>query len=88
MAKGQIQYQDRLNELRVLKIKLGDLKRELGVLKHSVGSIDVLKREVHRLGKELLQERTKTKALTEELENPSTCTGGGSGRAATRPRTR
>ena len=70
LAKGQIQYQDRLNELRVLKIKLGDLKRELGVLKHSVGSIDVLKREVHRLGKELLQERTKTKALTEELENP------------------
>ena len=70
LAKGQIQYQDRLNELRVLKIKLGDLKRELGVLKHSVASIDVLKREVHRLGKELLQERTKTKALTEELENP------------------
>uniref|UniRef100_A0A6U0N663 Cilia- and flagella-associated protein 58 central coiled coil domain-containing protein n=1 Tax=Micromonas pusilla TaxID=38833 RepID=A0A6U0N663_MICPS len=70
LAKGQIQYQDRLNELRVLKIKLGDLKRELGVLKHSVGSIAVLKREVHRLGKELLQERTKTKALTEELENP------------------
>ena len=70
LAKGQIQYQDRLNELRVLKIKLGDLKRELGVLKHSAGSIDVLKREVHRLGKELLQERTKTKALTEELENP------------------
>ena len=70
LAKGQIQYQDRLNELRVLKIKLGDLKRELGVLKHSVGSIDALKREVHRLGKECLHERTKTKALTEELENP------------------
>ncbi len=28
------------------------------------------RREVHRLGKEWLHERTKTKALTEELENP------------------
>ena len=30
----------------------------------------MLKREVHHLGRELLQERTKVKALSEELENP------------------
>ena len=54
----------------MLKIKLGDVKRELGALKTSVGNIDVLKREVHHLGRELLQERTKVKALSEELENP------------------
>jgi hypothetical protein len=29
-----------------------------------------VKREVHHLGRELLQERTKVKALSEELENP------------------
>jgi hypothetical protein len=36
----------------------------------SVANIDVLKREVHHLSRELLQERTKVKALSEELENP------------------
>jgi chromosome segregation ATPase len=70
LNKGQIQYSGRLNELRVLKIKLGDLKRELAVLRNSVGDVDVLKREVHHLGRELLSERTKVKALSEELENP------------------
>jgi hypothetical protein len=32
--------------VRILKIKLGDLKRELSILKSSVANIDVLKREV------------------------------------------
>ena len=70
LNKGQIQYRDRLNEIRVLNIKLADLRRELSILKNSVSNIDVLKREVHHLGRELLQERTKVKALSEELENP------------------
>jgi hypothetical protein len=33
LSKGQMQYRDRLNEIRVLKIKLNDLKRELHILK-------------------------------------------------------
>jgi hypothetical protein len=57
LSKGQIQYRDRLNEIRVLKIKLNDLKRELHILKSSVANIDVLKKEVHQLGRELLQVR-------------------------------
>lgn len=64
LTKGHIQYRDRLNEIRVLKIKLQDLKRELGILLHSVQNIDVLKREVHHLGRELLQERTKVRILS------------------------
>ena len=36
----------------------------------SVANIDVLQREAHHLGRELLQERPKVKALSEELENP------------------
>lgn len=53
-----------------MKIKLNDMKRELHILKNSVANIDVLKCEVHSLGRQLLQERTKVKALSEELENP------------------
>lgn len=63
-------YGDRLNELRLLKLKLGESRRELHILKNSVANIDILKHEVHCLGRELLQERTKVKALSEELENP------------------
>jgi hypothetical protein len=39
----------RLNEIRVLKIKLADLKRELHVLRTGVANVDVLKREVRGL---------------------------------------
>ncbi|KAJ7531789.1 hypothetical protein O6H91_14G058500 [Diphasiastrum complanatum] len=70
LNKGQVQYRYRLNELRILKIKLTDLKREHSIVKGSVQNLHVLKREVHNLGRELLQERTKVKALSEELENP------------------
>ena len=63
-------YDGRLNELRLLKLKLGESRRELHILKNSVANIDILKHEVHCLGRELLQERTKVKALSEELENP------------------
>eukprot|EP00879_Flechtneria_rotunda_P014920 GHRR01015590.1.p1 GENE.GHRR01015590.1~~GHRR01015590.1.p1 ORF type:complete len:361 (+),score=108.58 GHRR01015590.1:380-1462(+) len=70
LSRGQMQYRDRLNEIRVLKIKLADLKRELHVLRTGVANVDVLKREVASLGRQLLQERTKVKALSEELENP------------------
>ncbi|DBB05834.1 hypothetical protein WJX82_007880 [Trebouxia sp. C0006] len=70
LNKGQLQYRDRLNELRLLKLKLGESRRELHILKNSVANIDILKHEVHCLGRELLQERTKVKALSEELENP------------------
>ncbi|CAG9466383.1 unnamed protein product [Pedinophyceae sp. YPF-701] len=70
LQKGQIQYRDRLNEIRVLKIKLNDLRRELHVLRTSVSNIDMLKREVHHLSRDLLRERAKVKALSEELETP------------------
>ncbi|CAM6127709.1 unnamed protein product [Calypogeia fissa] len=70
LLKGQIQYRDRLDELRVLKITLTDQKRQLALVHGSMKNIDVLKREVHNMSRELIQERTKVKALSEELETP------------------
>merc|ERR1712224_155907 len=43
---------------------------ELHIAKQQVVNIDDLKKEVYQLQRELLQERTKVKALSEELENP------------------
>merc|ERR1711939_270722 len=53
LRKGEAQYNERQQELRILKLKVDDLKRE-----------------VYHLQRELLQEKTKVKALSEELENP------------------
>lgn len=70
LSKGEAQYQERLQDIRVLKLKVTDLKRELYIAKHQVGQADELKRQVYHLQRELLQEKTKVKALSEELENP------------------
>jgi hypothetical protein len=57
-------------DIRILKLKIGELKRELTIQNSKSGEITELRREVYRLQKELLQEKTKVKALSEELENP------------------
>ncbi|CAM6008539.1 unnamed protein product [Sphagnum balticum] len=70
LVKGQAQYKDRLNEVRILKVKIADIKREHAILSYNAKDISVLKREIHSLNKELIQEKTKVRALSEELENP------------------
>mmetsp|Transcript_9497 Transcript_9497/g.15525 ORF Transcript_9497/g.15525 Transcript_9497/m.15525 type:complete len:886 (+) Transcript_9497:227-2884(+) len=70
LNKGEIQYRDRLEDIRLLKLKINDLKRELQILRSSVSNINILRNEVYHLQRDLLQERTKVKALSEELENP------------------
>merc|ERR1711865_833684 len=69
LKKGEVQYRERIEDIRILKLKINDMKRELQLLSSSVSSIDSLRNEVYHLQRELLQERTKVKALSEELEN-------------------
>ncbi|OXB71697.1 UNVERIFIED_CONTAM: hypothetical protein H355_008750, partial [Colinus virginianus] len=70
LEKGEAQYRARLNGISLLRRKVNAARRELGSVRSQVASVDELKREVYRLQKELLQERTKVKALSESLENP------------------
>merc|ERR1719171_2181087 len=70
LQKGETQYKDRLDEIRSLKGKIAQLKLDLHIAKQQAVNIDDLKKEVYHLQRELLQERTKVKALSEELENP------------------
>merc|ERR1719181_2439564 len=70
LKKGEVQYRERIEDIRILKLKINDMKRELQLLSSSVANIDSLRNEVYHLQRELLQERTKVKALSEELENP------------------
>jgi len=67
---GEIAYKQRLEESRALAIRTAALKRELIIAGRKTSDVDDLKREVFQLQRELLRERTKVKALSEELENP------------------
>eukprot|EP00884_Botryococcus_braunii_P003023 jgi/Botrbrau1/12721/Bobra.67_1s0084.1 len=70
LQQGQKAYSEKLTELRLLRIKEAETAHELHLLKNSVAAVDVLKQEVHHLGRDLLRERTRVKALSEELETP------------------
>ena len=70
LKAGEAQYNARLEDVRILKIKVKDLQREVVIYKTSGGSTDELRRETLALQRELLQEKTKVTALSEELENP------------------
>merc|ERR1712228_508685 len=52
------------------KDSIARLKQDLFVTQQQSENIDDLKKMVYHLQRELLQERTKVKALSEELENP------------------
>jgi chromosome segregation ATPase len=70
LSKGQAQYKDRLQETRILKIKITTLKRDHLILSHNVKNIVILRKEIFSLSKELSLEKIKVRALSEELENP------------------
>ncbi|XP_046850277.1 cilia- and flagella-associated protein 58-like [Xenia sp. Carnegie-2017] len=70
LNKGEIQYRQRLEDIRLLKLEIKKLRREKGILTKNVANIEDLRREVYHTQRELLRERTRCKALEEELENP------------------
>ena len=70
LKNGELSYTSRIDDIRVLRIKLKDLSRELVNAKLSMNNTDDMRREVLQLQRELLQEKTKVAALSEELENP------------------
>ncbi|XP_068709686.1 cilia- and flagella-associated protein 58-like [Montipora foliosa] len=70
LNKGEIQYRQRLEDIRLLKLEIKKLRREKNILTKSVSNVEDLRREVYHTQRELLRERTRCKALEEELENP------------------
>jgi len=70
LNKGEIQYRQRLEDIRLLKLEIKKLRREKNILTKNVANVEDLRREVYHIQRELLKERTRCKALEEELENP------------------
>jgi chromosome segregation ATPase len=70
LKKGEVQYNHRLDDIRLLRVKVQSLVRENAINKGVAPQIDELKKTILQLHRELLQEKTKVTALSEELENP------------------
>jgi len=70
LQKGETQYRERVEEIRVLKQVEAKLKRQMHTMDQEAGSLEELDKEVYNLERELLHEKAKVKALSEELENP------------------
>merc|ERR1719517_205971 len=70
LKKGEIQYKNRLDESKKQREGIAKLREDIIQAQRKAGNVDDLKKEVYHLQRELLQERTKVKALSEELENP------------------
>ena len=70
LSKGEVQYRARIDDIRILMAEVRNLRREKGLLHRTVANVEELRREVHHTQRELIKERTRCKALEEELENP------------------
>ena len=70
ISQGEIAYRERVEDLRVLRLRENGIRRELHIQKSQSSALDGLRAEVYTLQRELLQDRTKVKALSEELERP------------------
>ena len=69
LTQGEQAYTERMADQGALLKDTQLLRSELFALKSSILNLDALKKETFALNRELLHERTKVRALTEELEN-------------------
>ncbi|NWR60208.1 CFA58 protein, partial [Bucorvus abyssinicus] len=70
LNKGETQYRQRMDDIRLLKLEIKKLRREKGILGKTAANVEELRQEANHMQKELLREQTRCKVLEEELENP------------------
>merc|ERR1739848_403227 len=70
LTKGEWTFEERIEEHAYLVDMIEESRKELRENQEAVAPLDDLRRLIIRLEKELLQERNKVKALSEELERP------------------
>lgn len=70
LSKGECQYNQRLNDLNLLKQEVRKLRRDKALLQATATKVEDLKSEVHRVQRNLIKERTRARALEDELQHP------------------
>ncbi|ORX50755.1 hypothetical protein BCR36DRAFT_55931 [Piromyces finnis] len=70
LVKGEFFYNDRIEDIRVLKLEVKKLRREKSLLSLEAKNSEKLKREIFSLQNEAVITNTKMKVLEDELKTP------------------
>ncbi|NWV74523.1 CFA58 protein, partial [Dasyornis broadbenti] len=70
LNRGETEYRQRMEDMRILKMEIKKLRREKGMLGKTVANVEELRFEFNHMQKELLREQTRCKILEEELQKP------------------
>ncbi|XP_073969603.1 uncharacterized protein isoform X2 [Rhodnius prolixus] len=70
LSRGEAQYNQRIEDIRLLKIEVQKLRREKNILVKEFQNNADLRSEMYFLHKDLSEERQRSKALQEQLESP------------------
>ncbi|NXB62822.1 CFA58 protein, partial [Struthidea cinerea] len=70
LNRGETEYRQRMEDMRILKLEIRKLRREKGILGKSAANVEELRWEFNHMQKELLREQTRCKILEEELQKP------------------
>lgn len=67
---GEIQYKQKLKDIRLLKFEVKRLRTEKMLLTKNIFNVSDLRQEVFHLNRDLARERFKVTALEEEIQTP------------------
>ncbi|NXO14758.1 CFA58 protein, partial [Oriolus oriolus] len=70
LNRGETEYRQRMEDMRILKLEIKKLRREKGILGKNAANVEELRWEFNHMQKELLREQTRCKILEEELQKP------------------
>ncbi|XP_031166935.1 cilia- and flagella-associated protein 58 [Sander lucioperca] len=68
LSKGDFHYNQRMDDIRLLKLEIKRLQRKKSILDKTVPNTEDLRRELFHLQRELLRERTRNSVLEEQLK--------------------
>ena len=68
--RGEANYNERQEDVRLLRLEVKRLKEEIAFLSNDTKNLDALKKEVLKLERDLMQQKSRNKVLQLELENP------------------
>lgn len=70
LQRGEVQYNQRLEDIRLLKLEVKNLRTEKTLLAKNIANMSDLRHEAFRLNRDLTRERLKVMALEEEVQTP------------------
>ncbi|KAL2726697.1 cilia- and flagella-associated protein 58-like [Vespula squamosa] len=70
LQRGKQQYNERLEDIRLLKLEVNKLRTEKVLLMKSIDNTSDMRHEIFHLNRNLTRERLKVMALEEEIQTP------------------